>query len=217
MIGCMQVQTGATELVLAGGAESMSQAEFYATGMRWGVKGAGVTLDDRLARGRVTAGGVNHPVPGGMIETAENLRRAVWDPARRAGRVRAALPPARGGRSGGRHVRAGDRAGAGQEPQGGEADRPRRAPARGHDAREARRPARDHGPHGPRRDRHRGQRQRSERRRRGVHRHAPREGRRARPEAVRAAGVLGGRGGGAGDDGHRPGALRPRRRWSEPG
>ncbi len=75
MIGCMQVQTGATELVLAGGAESMSQAEFYATGMRWGVKGAGVTLDDRLARGRVTAGGINHPVPGGMIETAENLRQ----------------------------------------------------------------------------------------------------------------------------------------------
>src|SRR4029079_11363923 len=26
------------------------------------------------ARGRVTAGGQNHPVPGGMIETAENLR-----------------------------------------------------------------------------------------------------------------------------------------------
>jgi acetyl-CoA C-acetyltransferase len=30
---------------------------------------------DRLARGRITAGGINHPVPGGMIETAENLRR----------------------------------------------------------------------------------------------------------------------------------------------
>ena len=30
---------------------------------------------DRLARGRVTAGGVNYPVPGGMLETAENLRR----------------------------------------------------------------------------------------------------------------------------------------------
>jgi acetyl-CoA C-acetyltransferase len=75
MVGCMQVQTGAAELVLAGGGESMSQAEFYATGMRWGVKGGGVTLDDRLARGRITAGGINHPVPGGMIETAENLRR----------------------------------------------------------------------------------------------------------------------------------------------
>jgi acetyl-CoA C-acetyltransferase len=74
-LACMQVQTGVCDLVLAGGAESMSQAEFYATGMRWGVKGGGVTLADRLARGRVTAGGVNHPVPGGMIETAENLRR----------------------------------------------------------------------------------------------------------------------------------------------
>ncbi|WP_280400216.1 acetyl-CoA C-acetyltransferase [Nocardia carnea] len=71
---CMQVATGGSELILAGGTESMSQAEFYATGMRWGVKGEGVSLDDRLARARVTAGGKNFPVPGGMIETAENLR-----------------------------------------------------------------------------------------------------------------------------------------------
>ncbi len=75
MLGCMEVQTGVADLVLAGGAESMSQAEFYATGMRWGVKGGSVTLEDRLARPRVTAGGINHLVPGGMIETAENLRR----------------------------------------------------------------------------------------------------------------------------------------------
>jgi acetyl-CoA acetyltransferase family protein len=74
--GCMRVQTGAADLVLAGGVESMSQTEFYSTGIRWGIKGSGgVTLEDRLARGRVTAGGVNHPVPGGMLETAENLRR----------------------------------------------------------------------------------------------------------------------------------------------
>jgi acetyl-CoA C-acetyltransferase len=75
MLGCMEVQTGAADLVLAGGAESMSQAEFYAMGLRWGVKGSGVTLEDRLARPRITAGGIRHPVPGGMIETAENLRR----------------------------------------------------------------------------------------------------------------------------------------------
>lgn len=75
MLGCMEVQTGVAELVLAGGAESMSQAEFYVTGMRWGVKGGGLRLEDRLARPRVTAGGRDHPVPGGMIETAENLRR----------------------------------------------------------------------------------------------------------------------------------------------
>jgi acetyl-CoA C-acetyltransferase len=71
----MQVQTGASDLVLAGGAESMSQVELYSTAMRWGVRGDGVVLHDRLARARVTAGGRDHPVPGGMIETAENLRR----------------------------------------------------------------------------------------------------------------------------------------------
>ena len=70
----MRVQTGVADLVLAGGAESMSRAEFYSESMRWGVRGDGVELHDRLARGRLTAGGVNHPVPGGMLETAENLR-----------------------------------------------------------------------------------------------------------------------------------------------
>jgi acetyl-CoA C-acetyltransferase len=75
VLGCMQVQTGASELVLAGGVESMSQAEFYAMGIRWGVKGAAIELSDRLARPRVTAGGARHVVEGGMIETAENLRR----------------------------------------------------------------------------------------------------------------------------------------------
>src|SRR2546430_6470463 len=75
MVGAMQVQTGVADLVLAGGSESMSEAEFYALGMRWGVRSGSVRLEDRLARGRVTAGGVNHPVPGGMIETAENLRK----------------------------------------------------------------------------------------------------------------------------------------------
>lgn len=32
-------------------------------------------FEDALSRGRVTAGGVHYPVPGGMLETAENLRR----------------------------------------------------------------------------------------------------------------------------------------------
>ncbi|MDP9430373.1 MAG: acetyl-CoA C-acetyltransferase [Actinomycetota bacterium] len=76
LYGAMQVQSGASDVVLAGGAESMSNAPFYSTAMRWGVKpGPGVLLQDGLARGRVTAGGQNHPVPGGMLETAENLRR----------------------------------------------------------------------------------------------------------------------------------------------
>jgi acetyl-CoA C-acetyltransferase len=71
----MQVQTGAGEVLLAGGVESMSQVEFYSSAFRRGVKGPGVMLHDRLARSRVTAGGVNFPVAGGMLETAENLRR----------------------------------------------------------------------------------------------------------------------------------------------
>jgi acetyl-CoA C-acetyltransferase len=71
----MQVQTGAADLVLAGGAESMSQTELYSTSLRWGARSGGAMLEDRLVRGRVTAGGENYPVPGGMIETAENLRR----------------------------------------------------------------------------------------------------------------------------------------------
>jgi acetyl-CoA C-acetyltransferase len=76
LYAAMQVQSGAMDVVLAGGAESMSNAPFYTTAMRWGVKaGPGVLLQDGLARGRVTAGGQHHPVPGGMLETAENLRR----------------------------------------------------------------------------------------------------------------------------------------------
>jgi acetyl-CoA C-acetyltransferase len=76
LYAAMQVSSGVSDVVLAGGAESMSSAPFYSTAMRWGVRGGpGVLLNDALARGRVTAGGVNFPVPGGMIETAENLRR----------------------------------------------------------------------------------------------------------------------------------------------
>ncbi|MEO8751386.1 MAG: acetyl-CoA C-acetyltransferase [Casimicrobiaceae bacterium] len=71
----MRVQTGVCRLVLAGGAESMSRAEYYSEDVRWGTKGGPATMHDRLARGRVTAGGIRYPVPGGMVETAENLRR----------------------------------------------------------------------------------------------------------------------------------------------
>jgi acetyl-CoA C-acetyltransferase len=71
----MQVQTGASDVVLAGGAESMSQVEFYSPSVRWGPGGEQIVFYDRLGRARVTAGGIHHPVPGGMLETAENLRR----------------------------------------------------------------------------------------------------------------------------------------------
>ena len=71
----MQVGSGASEVVAAGGAESMSNVAFFSTDMRWGGARNGVRIHDGLTRGRETAGGKNFPVPGGMIETAENLRR----------------------------------------------------------------------------------------------------------------------------------------------
>ncbi len=72
---CLQVGSGAHEVVIAGGAESMSNVAFHSTDMRWGAGRDGVRVHDGLARGRTTAGGRYHPVPGGMLETAENLRR----------------------------------------------------------------------------------------------------------------------------------------------
>lgn len=72
---CLQVSSGDCDVVIAGGAESMSNVVFYSTDMRWGGARGGVRVHDGLARGRTTAGGRHYPVPGGMLETAENLRR----------------------------------------------------------------------------------------------------------------------------------------------
>ena len=72
----MMVQTGAADVVMAGGVESMSNVEFYTTDMRKGKKSGSVTLHDRLDRGRERSqpehrfGRIS-----GMIETAENLAR----------------------------------------------------------------------------------------------------------------------------------------------
>ena len=72
----LQVASGGSDVVVAGGAESMSNAPFFSVDGRWGFDGgSGVVFHDALAKGRVTAGGKNHPVPGGMLETAENLRQ----------------------------------------------------------------------------------------------------------------------------------------------
>jgi acetyl-CoA C-acetyltransferase len=71
----LQVGSGGNDLVVAGGAESMSNVAFYSLDMRWGGARSGVKVHDGLQRGRQTAGGAAYPVPGGMLETAENLRR----------------------------------------------------------------------------------------------------------------------------------------------
>ena len=71
----MQLQAGVGEVVAAGGAESMSRAVYYSNDLRWGTRGRPTEFVDQLARARVTAGGSRFPIGGGMIETAENLRR----------------------------------------------------------------------------------------------------------------------------------------------
>ena len=71
----MQVASAGGGVVAAGGVESMSNAVHYSREVRWGARGGSAELVDQLARARVTAGGTAYPVPGGMIETAENLRR----------------------------------------------------------------------------------------------------------------------------------------------
>jgi acetyl-CoA C-acetyltransferase len=72
----MMVQTGAADVVLAGGVESMSNVEYYSTEMRGGARAGSSVMHDRLIRGRV----MSQPIArfgeiSGMIETAENLAR----------------------------------------------------------------------------------------------------------------------------------------------
>jgi acetyl-CoA C-acetyltransferase len=71
----MAVQSGANDCVIAGGTESMSNAAFYSTDLRWGAAKHGIRMHDSLVRARSTAGGRSYPLAGGMLETAENLRR----------------------------------------------------------------------------------------------------------------------------------------------
>lgn len=72
----MMIQTGAADVVIAGGAESMSNVEYYTTDMRGGARAGSVTLHDRLERGRVRSQPeARFGVISGMIETAENLAK----------------------------------------------------------------------------------------------------------------------------------------------
>jgi len=72
----MMIQTGAADVVIAGGCESMSNVEYYTTDMRKGARAGSVTMHDRLARGRVMSQPIERfGVISGMIETAENLAK----------------------------------------------------------------------------------------------------------------------------------------------
>ena len=72
----MMVQSGAADVVVAGGVESMSRVEYYTTDMRGGARAGTVKLHDRLERGRERSQPVERfGYISGMIETAENLAR----------------------------------------------------------------------------------------------------------------------------------------------
>ncbi len=72
----MMVQTGQSDVVVAGGVESMSNVEYYTTEGRRGTRAGGLMLHDRLTRGRLMSQPIERfGVISGMIETAENLAR----------------------------------------------------------------------------------------------------------------------------------------------
>jgi acetyl-CoA C-acetyltransferase len=72
----MMVQTGVSDVVIAGGCESMSNVEHYSTDIRKGIRAGNLTLHDRLTRGRVMSQPLErYGVISGMIETAENLAK----------------------------------------------------------------------------------------------------------------------------------------------
>lgn len=75
--GAMAIQTGNADVIVAGGVESMSQAEYYVPGpVRWGLGRGSVSFYDRIARGRQT---MSPEERFGLIESnmvwAENMAR----------------------------------------------------------------------------------------------------------------------------------------------
>lgn len=72
----MRIQTGAADVVVAGGVESMSTVEYYSIDHRHGARMGSTTLHDRLVRGRVMSQPIaRYGVISGMIETANNLAK----------------------------------------------------------------------------------------------------------------------------------------------
>ncbi|MGE4431211.1 MAG: acetyl-CoA C-acetyltransferase [Sphingobium sp.] len=72
----MRIQTGAADIVIAGGVESMSNVEYYSMDHRWGARSGSTQFHDRLTRGRVMSQPIaRYGVISGMIETANNLAK----------------------------------------------------------------------------------------------------------------------------------------------
>ena len=72
----MIVASGAADVVVALGVESMSNIEYYTTDLRWGARAGTVKMHDRLQRGRERSQPEERfGFISGMPETAENLGR----------------------------------------------------------------------------------------------------------------------------------------------
>ena len=130
----MTVQTGAADVVIAGGVESMSNIEHYTTTARWGAAPAirfsttGWTAAAKCSQPAWRFGPIS-----GMIETAENLATGLRHRPRRRRRLRRAQPPARRRRLQAGRVRRRDRRGRGAAaPRRPRHRRPRRRRAARH-------------------------------------------------------------------------------------
>tara|TARA_B100001123_G_scaffold450660_2_gene622810 strand:+ start:11334 stop:12548 length:1215 start_codon:yes stop_codon:yes gene_type:complete len=72
--GAMQISTGQASIVLAGGVESESNAEYYLAGARWGLRFGSRDLKDRLQGTDTMVSCPSHYSDvGGMLDTAERL------------------------------------------------------------------------------------------------------------------------------------------------
>ena len=72
----MRIQTGAADIVVAGGVESMSNVEYYSMDHRWGARSGSTQFHDRLTRGRVMSQPIaRYGIISGMLETANNLAK----------------------------------------------------------------------------------------------------------------------------------------------
>ena len=93
MLAAQAVKCGDAEIVVAGGAESMSRAPYLLPGVRWGERlGHGKVLDHMIHEGLTDA---FHGIHMGV--TAENLVERYGISARGPGRVRGGEPGARDG------------------------------------------------------------------------------------------------------------------------
>ena len=94
---CLQVGNGDSDLVVAGGAESMSNVVFYSTDMRWGGARTGVQDARRTGPRPDHRRWARLPGAGRHARDRREPAAPLRDLPRGAGRAGGDIPPARGG------------------------------------------------------------------------------------------------------------------------